>query len=274
MGFFGDDARSIKQHFKVKILKNSILQKDRDSIDDANLSIEFSELPDNLTLQKSAVYNDESIPGRSEPWKTYSMSNSTMIDFSAKLVSQGVDNSSPHVKRAFLAAGSVGGQLANKAGVGADLGRFTTYAPRIGGTYQNFSSQFSGGKTNDSLSAIVWEEVHQKAALLESLTYPQYNKDGLAFPPPLVVLSYGANFARRGIVKDVRLQYQGPWVPETGLAMVIDCNVVIEEVNEVPKSHLQVRGSQKSGNGAAGQASVPDQIKNTVQTSARATFGL
>ena len=266
---YENDRRGVA-NFRIEIDRQSLLQKNSINVSDNELVITFSELPENLTLQKSAIYNDEPIPGRSEPWKVYSYSGSTLIDFNAKLLAMGTEITPGALKRSALLAGQVGTQVANRLGIGGEFGVLNTWAPRL---YRNIED-LATDKSNSELNSVTFEEVHKKAAILESLVYPQYNEDGISFPPPLVWLNYGSNFRRRGIIKDVRLQYMKPWVPDTGLSMIIDCGVVMEEVNFTPKGYSQVRNFQRPENGAAGQAASGVPFKSRILNLARGRFGL
>jgi hypothetical protein len=238
--------------------------------------ITFPELPQSVTTQKDANYVDERVPGRTEPWKTYSDSNSEMIDFEIKLVATGTSSTPKGLASARATAGaalSVGGQVANRFGVDGVLGRVVT----VGGLLKDtFASDFISGSGDRSgeRAAIIFNEVTRKAAALKALTFAQYDDNGLAFPPPLIDLHYGMNFVSRGVVKSVRLRYLGPWEPTTGLCMRIDCNVTMEEVNLVPKSYRDVRDKLVSGTGSAGQIQTFARTPRNLLFNARSTFGL
>jgi hypothetical protein len=218
-----------------------------------------------VNIGKSASYTDEQIAGRSEPWKVYNSSGSTMIDFAAKLMAMG-ESKSPWP---FKEAVSLAGQIGNRVGLGGLLGVATTYAPRL---YRNIMD-LVGNNTGDEITSTTFTEVIKQAVALEALVYPQYNDDGIAFPPPMVYLKYGP-LTRRGIIRDVRFRLRPPWDVATGLPMLIECNVTMEEVNRVPKSFLQVRNYQLSDNGAAGQQSEVVPFKSSIYKRAREVFGL
>jgi hypothetical protein len=258
-------SRTGPQHFRLEILKDSLLPETRVSVRDFDLKMEFSEIPENVNISKSALYTDEQIPGRSEPWKVYNSSGATMIDFSAKLVATGEEKSPSLVSRGVTMVGQIG----HKFGVGGLMGQAATYAPRVYRGIQNLSQD----KRGEELTSAVYDEVIKKAAFLESLVYPQYNQDGIAFPPPLLNLRYGP-LVRRGVIRDVRFRLTKPWDPITGMPMMVDCSVTMEEVNRVPKSHLQVRNFQRPETGSAGQGTSVIPFKSKVLGLARSTFGL
>jgi len=257
--------KSFRDFIRLEIVRDSILPEDRNKLSQEDLTITFSELPSDVNIQKSATYTDEDIPGRSEPWKVYHSSASTSIDFSAKLVAMG-DSKSPNLVKTAV---STGGQLGNKLGLGGVLGTASTYAPRV---YRNLFDLL-GDKRNDDISGTIFEDVIKKAAVLESLVYPQYNNDGIAFPPPHVILRYGP-LVRRGIVRDIRQTLQGPWDVQSGLPMVIEVSVTMEEVNRIPKGHMDVRNFKLPDNGAAGQPTSSVPFKSSILSSVRSTFGL
>lgn len=262
---YTDEKRGV-QFFYMEILFESLLPEIRRSVKQEDLIITFSEIPDSVNIQKSAMYNDETIPGRSEPWKTYSSSSSTTIDFTAKLVATGMEKSPSIISRGVTLAGQVG----NKLGLGGEIGIASTYAPRI---YRNLMS-LSQDKKGAELTAAVFEEVHKKAAVLESLVFPQYNEDGIAFPPPLVNLRYGTAITRRGVIRDVRFRYTGPWDVNTGMPMSVEVSVTMEEVNRVPKGHMEVRNFQVPEDGAAGRGPSGVPFKLSILKIARSGFGL
>ena len=128
---FGDNNNAAKtlQHFKIVIHANSLTpQNRRDLNDEADRTITFPELPSSVTVSKDANYSDERIPGRSEPYKIYSESGATMIDFGIQLVATGT--SAPRRGGAAAAAVggavSVGGQIANRFGADGILARAIT----------------------------------------------------------------------------------------------------------------------------------------------------
>ena len=65
---------------KNTVLPNNQVNDDR---------LEFTELPEELSLTRTANYIDIDIIGRSEPLKSYANSPSTVFDFSVKFVAVG-----------------------------------------------------------------------------------------------------------------------------------------------------------------------------------------
>lgn len=234
MGLNPTSNRRGLKAFKLQLVKASLINEVGFFTD---VELEFSEIPEILSLQKSAAYVDQPIPGRTEPWKSYSHSNPTVINFSAKLVAQGTPIS-----------GSIGAALAGTvtglafAGLSA-AGASTSVSFGIPGadSFLGISRNIATRVEDIQNIPIIILEVQRKADWLLSLVYAQYDDQGRAFPPPLVDLVYGSNFTKRGVVKDVQLIYMGPWEPNTLLSQRVEAKITFEEVNQTPKSYLEVR---------------------------------
>lgn len=232
--------------------------------------LEFSELPENLTLNKSAYWNNEQIPGRGEPWKNYAATSPTRINFTAKLVAMGGTND----RKGLL----------DIAGTGLGLaGRFISPTQPFLGIAGNAISaaadpgsviaNFLGIEPDDKIP-ITFDEVHRKIAFLESLLHPQIDNLGRSFPPPSVFLCYGENFRRRGVIMDVSFVYKGPWEINTLMCMQVECNIVFEEANAAPKSHNQVKNRELGDLGQPGADFSADKFRVAAQDFARSFFGI
>ncbi|MCH8837255.1 MAG: hypothetical protein IIA60_05555 [Candidatus Marinimicrobia bacterium] len=198
--------------------------------------IEFSELPEEMTLTRSANYIDIDIIGRSEPLKSYANSPSTTFDFNVKLVAVG--------NALDAGAGNISGL--SKFGQAALASGLVAGGAR-GAVQQLGVSGFTGSPL-DSIAdagagkaAFLELEVHQKARWIEALTYAQYDKQGRAFPPPAFFLIYGRNFARRCVLRSVTEIYKGPWDVTNLLTHVVELSITAEEVNAIPKSYQDAR---------------------------------
>lgn len=245
--------------FKIQLVKESLLPNNRIIGPDY---CEFSELPANLVMSKAASYTDEQILGRTEPWKSYANSDTTRIEFTARLMALGgyVDSSAP-VQAAGFALGLTG--------------RFVPQTqPFLGIAGNAFSLPFGGNTDQEKLITITFEEVHQKVAWLEALTYAQYDDQGHAYPPPLVKLVYGQNFTRRGVVRAVSFQFRGPWEVSTLMCMLVECSISFEEVNQSPKGYIDVRNrTPPQVNLVLGESSF-EKTKRTVVDYSRSIFGI
>lgn len=202
-----------------------------DIFDDVEL--EFSEIPERVLVSKQAVYNDVSIPGRSEPWKTYSHSNPTTVTFTAKLVAMG-----------GALSGSIGAAAASAVTTLAFAGLSAAGIPTSINVDVGDNTFLRGAAARiESAKAIpiILLEVQRRADWLLALTHNQADDQGRVYPPPLVNLIHGANFTMRGVITDVQLAYEGPWEPNTLLSHVVECNITFQEVNLTPKSYLDVR---------------------------------
>jgi hypothetical protein len=189
-------------------------------------SIELPEIPAEVRQVKTANYNDDAIVSRSEPWKAYGYSNATVFDFTVKLVATG---QSLRDRRSGVSDVTQPG-----------LGITPRYVSQSGeGSTENLERRLSGTRPED-IAAIVFREVHSPARWLEALTYPQYDDQGRGYPPPVVHLSFGQNFVRRGILRSVSLSYMGPWEPRTLLCHRIDAMIQFEEANRVPRGFVDV----------------------------------
>lgn len=189
-------------------------------------TINFSEIPDNILIQKRAVYNEDVIPGRTEPWLNYSHSEGTIVTFTAKLFAQG------QKKEGWNSNGMLGGAL----GMGA---RFYSPSAPFLGIGGNVLSMLMGddpvGPTSD-----IFKEVHQKAALLQSLTYARYNAQGIAYPPLKVWLVINSVNIMYGVIKEVNLTHKGPYDTNSLMSYLIECYVVFQESNARPKGFADV----------------------------------
>lgn len=260
--------------FSLEILLNSLTPANKESLkEEGKRIIKFSEIPSSVIMSKSANYVDERVPGRSEPWKTYSESGSTVIDFTVKLVATGA--SDPKGGRGLgSSVVSAAGQIANRFGVDGLISRAVT----IGGALRDTvvqdvvsgKSEFAFGKDAQA----IFVEVTRPAFALLALTFPQYDDNGIAYPPPLVNLRHGNNFIIRGIVDNVRFNWMGPWHPTSGLCMQVECQISLKEVNQIPKSFLDVLTQRVAGNGAAGQIQTFVRTPRNLLGQARAAFGL
>lgn len=227
-----NDRRGIKT-FKLELVRQSLVKPVGAADIFTDIEMEFSEIPERVLVSKNAVYNDALVPGRSEPWKTYSHSDSTTVTFTAKLVAQGA-----------ALSGSIGAAAASAfttlafAGLSA-AGIPTSVNVDVGDNVflRSASARIESAK---SIPLIVLE-VQRRADWLRSLMYPQKDDQGRLFPPPLVNLIHGANFTMRGVITNAVLAYEGPWEPNTLLSQVIECNVTFQEVNITPMAYLDVR---------------------------------
>ncbi len=226
---------------ELVIVDRSLLPSTLESLKDPrDRTIRFSELPSQLTMSKDANWVDERVPGRSEPWKVYSESGSTLIDFTAKLVATGVQ--AEGLSTLTNLAMVTGGQVANRFGVDGLLARVQTVGGLMRDTVNpNRTIKSVLNERGEDAKAIVYAEVHQKVAAILALTFPQYDENNIAFPPPLVDLKYAGNFKARCVVKSVRFVYLPPWHHESGMSMNVECQLTLEEVNLVPKGFLDVR---------------------------------
>jgi hypothetical protein len=258
--------------FELVVVEKSLTPENQANYkDESNRTIRFSELPPQVQVQKDANYVDERVPGRSEPWKVYSDSGSTMIDWTAKLMATGESVKQFGVASAAV---SVGGQVANRFGVDGLLGRIQTVGGQITDTVDMNRLLGTDKKRMEALQAAALD-VHKRVAALFALTHAQYDDNNVAFPPPLVDVRYAQNFAFRGIVKSVRFSYLPPWEPETGMSMQVECQVTMEEVNLVPKSYRDVRERVFSvGLGKAGENETIVRTPKNLLGLAKSTFGL
>jgi hypothetical protein len=227
-----NDRRGIKT-FKLELVRDSLLNPPNALDIFTDVEMEFSEIPERVLVSKSAVYNDVSIPGRSEPWKTYSHSNPTTITFTAKLVAQGAALSGS----VGLAAAAAVTTLAF-AGLSA-VGFPTSINVDVGDN--TFLRTAAARAEAAKAIPLILIEVQRRADWLLALTFSQSDDQGRVFPPPLVNLIHGANFSMRGVITDVQLSYQGPWEPNTILSQVVEATLTFHEVNLIPKNYLEVR---------------------------------
>lgn len=198
--------------------------------------LEFSGIPD-VNIQKSAVYHEDQVTGRSEPYRSYNYSTPTQISFTGKIVATGSPKGG-NIPMEVLAGG-----------LGL-VGRFVSGTAPFIGPAGKLGTHALNALTNDQgsdVAAFAWVEVKQKADWLEALTYPQYDDAGRAYPPPLCWIQFGQNFTRRGVLKSVTLDYHGPWEPLTLLSMYVEAQCTFEEVSLQPKGYLDVRNAYTRG---------------------------
>lgn len=193
--------------------------------------VEFSELPENLSFQKSANYHQDAVLGRSEPYQTYANSSATIFTFTARLVATG----------SLRDRGVLMEVIAGALGL---TGRFVSGSSQVTGAAGNLTTAALGANKGISAEEVVsatFQEVTRKVAWLEALLYPQYDDQGITYPPPMVNLMYGQNLLRHGVITNINFVLRGPWEMTTLLCMVVECNVVFTEVNKVPSGYLNVR---------------------------------
>lgn len=255
------DKRDVKS-FKIQLIKDSLIESAR--LRSGPDELEFSEIPETLILSSSANYNEERVPGRSEPWKNYADSNPTTIEFSAKLIAVGGFRDPALPVRVAGAALGLTGRFVQQSQPFLGIG---------GNAISLVSNYLFAGKQEDVIT-ITFQEVHMKQAWLEALTKPQYDDQAHAFPPPLVNLIYGQNFRRRGIVRSVTFEYRGPWEVNTLLCMVINCSISFEELNVSPKGYLDVRNRTSPERGQQAQESLFDKVKKRTVDYSRSIFGI
>jgi hypothetical protein len=188
-------------------------------------SVFFSEIPESVLVQKRASYNEEVVPGRTEPWLNYSHSEGTIITFTAKLFAQGE-------RKESWTDGLAGTAL----GLGA---RFYAPAAPFLGIGGNALSMLLG-EDPSSPSPTIFKEVHQKAAFLQSLTYAQYTEQGIAYAPMKVWLVVNDLDWVRGVIKEVNITYKGPYDVDTLMSYQADCYIVFQESNPHPKGCVDV----------------------------------
>lgn len=242
MGYPVADRRGIKT-FKIELVRQSLIPDNAPGFF-TDIELEFSEIPERVIVQKSAVYNDVPIAGRSEPWKNYSHSNPTVITFTAKLMAQGAPISGSVGAVAAQSALSLGLAGLSAAGIPTSV---NVNVPEVGsdanflGIPNNAINRVQALAESAKKIPIILLEVQRRADWLLSLVYPQYDPQGRAFPPPLVNIIHGANFTLRGVIKDVQLAYMSPWEPNTLLSQLVECTITFEEVAETPRSYLEQR---------------------------------
>ncbi len=244
------DRRGIKT-FKIELVRASLLSEVGVFTD---IELEFSEIPERVLVQKSAVYTDVPIPGRSEPWKNYSHSNPTTITFTAKLVAIGAPTSGSLGAAAGSAAVNLAFAGLSVAGVPTSV---NVNIPEVGedanflGIPNNAINRVEALANAAQNIPLILLECQRKADWLRALLHPQHDSQGRVFPPPLVNLIHGANFTMRGVIKDVNLTYMSPWEPNTLLSQQIEVNITFEEVNDTPKGYLEVRNGWNPQSGGA-----------------------
>ena len=240
------DRPSMRQFYLV-LDRQTVLPGSRVAGDDR---LEFTELPEELSLTRSANYIDIDIVGRSEPLKSYANSPSTTFDFSVKFVAVGdpiaagvgLSNLSK-----FSGAAVASGLAAVVSGVSGVLGS---------SAFENTAATLIADSGAGKAAALEFE-VHQKIRWLEALTYAQYDAQGRAFPPPAFYFIYGRNLERRCIMRSVTLVYKGPWDVTGLLCHVAEVSISAEEVNALPKSYQDVRNNVTKTKGGPSDARFP-----------------
>jgi hypothetical protein len=232
MSAFGDAIfsssfdRPIRDHYYVEVLSRTVLDADPS---DSNILIQFSDIPEAFQYIKSAIYNRENIIGRSEPLRIYSHSEPTIVQFTGRIISSGETKTDPS---AMAVAG---------AGLGL-VGRFYAPAAPFLGIAGNVMSLINDEfKDQEDLIIGIVKHVHYKVAHLEALCYPQYDVQGIAYPPPKVRLVFGRNFMREGIITSCSPKFYGPYEMNSMLAYNCDVSLTFEEANPTPLSYTDVR---------------------------------
>ncbi len=217
--------------FRIVLDEQTMLPNNRSV--GAESFVEFAELPENLTFTKTAVYNEDAVLGRSEPYQTYSNSTPTTFTFAAKLVATG----SPKDRGIFTEV------LSGALGL---TGRFVSGASQIIGNVGVAATikRFDQGTNAEEVVSATYQEVTRKVAWLEALLFPQYDDQGITYAPPMVNLMYGQNLLRHGVITNISFTLKGPWELTTLLCMVVECNIQFTEVNKIPKGYLNVRNIQ------------------------------
>ncbi len=223
--------------FRIMLDEQTMLPNNRSV--GAESFVEFAELPENLTFTKTAIYNEDHVLGRSEPYITYANSTATTFVFEAKLVATG----SPKDRSIFteVIAGALGLTGRFVSGASSVIGPAGTV---ISNADQASIKRFEKGTTAEAVVSATYQEVTRKVAWLEALLYPQYDDQGTTYAPPMVNLMYGQNLLRHGVITNISFTLKGPWELTTLLCMVVGCNVQFTEVNKVPKGYLNVRNLQ------------------------------
>lgn len=226
--------RPAMHQFYLVLDKQTVLKGSQIAGDDR---LEFTELPEELSLTRSANYIDIDIVGRSEPLKSYSNSPSTTFDFSVKFVAVGDPvaagvgfSSLASLGPAAIASGLVAGGV---RGAGQVLG-----ISGFDNSAVNLVADSGIGK-----AASLELEVHQKVRWLEALTYAQYDDQGRAFPPPAFYLIFGRNLERRCVLRSITEVFKGPWDVTGLMCHVVEVSLTCEEVNAAPKSYQDVRNN-------------------------------
>jgi hypothetical protein len=221
----------------------------------------FADLPEPFTINKSAVYNPETIMGRSEPLRYYSASTATTISFTGKLIAMG-EPKDPGAMAMVGQALNLTGRVAGSA-VAPYLGIAGNVASLI---YDELAA------TEEKIATIV-NAVHTTANRIKALVYPQYDINGIAYPPPKVVLHYGPNYEGLGVITSVSIAYQGPYEINSMLAMRADCSITFEEVNPRAPGY----GDAKKWNPIAitqARANIGTTLLKDATSLARSKFGI
>lgn len=203
------------------------------------LALTFPEVPEGITLSKSATYHDDMIPGRTEPLKSYVNSGASSIDFTVKIVATG--DSKPDRSATQLTPAERVNNIFNKFGL---------IGPTEVGEAQGFNTQ---ARPTD-VEIVLIQEVRQKVEFLYALTHAQYDAFGRAFPPPRITLEFGENWVREGVITSVTLTYGMPRDPLTLLCHHVDATLRFDEVNARPLGfHEARRGMMSATYPAVGQ---------------------
>jgi len=265
------DDRATRRLFYIKLVPESIISQDWVlSIWD---SIDFADVPEDMLIQKNAIYNEENIPGRSEPWLSYSHSAGTIINFTGKLVATGNNKELNWLESQGITAG---------AALGLAARFFAPVAPFLGiaGNIYNLAKEAPGmsvaARQKKIIEVIdtVYADVQKKVAWLEALCHAQYDSQGRAYPPPMCVIHFGENFERRGVIKMINFTYHPPWEVNTLMSYHVDCYITFQEVNVSPKSYAQVRRRQSPQYFLQPEPSVSEMIGKEALSMARSGLGI
>jgi hypothetical protein len=219
--------------FSISLDKRSVLPSDLLLL---RSSLSFTGLPD-VRLQSGAIWHEDNIIGRSEPYRSYLYSTGTTISFTGVLVATGGIVGKNKDLATAIAAGALG-----------LTGRFVGQsAPFIGAAGKVFSLIRNGIPSAAEQEALenerigtIYYEVTLQAAWLEALTKPQYDPMGWAYPPPHVWIQHGQNFLKRGLLTNSTITFKGPYEPNTLLSMHVEVDMTFVEDNEIPKSLTDV----------------------------------
>lgn len=224
--------------------------------------LEFNEIPV-IHDSKTAVYINENIPGRSEPWKSYAYSDPTSITFTTTLVAQGKLLERSPANAVAGAALGLTGRFVNPT---------VPFLGIAGNAFSLVANQF--GSTPEDIIVVLAREVYEKVNWLKALLYPQTDEQGRTFPPPQVYFHFGANFVRRGVVTHVGVVYEGPYEVNTLLSYAVKVEISFEESNRVPRSYLDVRNDRPPKSDPQTPPSLAQRLKRDAVSLARSKFGL
>ena len=226
------------------------------------MPIYFSDLPEPFTINKSAVYNPETIMGRSEPLRYYSSSTATTISFTGKLIAMGEP-------KGDLEPMAMVGQALNLTGRVAG----SQAAPYLGIAGNVATLIYDEVAATEEKIATIVNAVHTTANRIKALVYPQYDINGIAYPPPKVILHYGPNYEGLGVITNVSVAYQGPYEVNSMLAMRADCNITFEEVNPRAPGYEDAKKWDPL-NLTQARANIGQKLLKDVTSLARSKFGI